>query len=106
MCLKPGSGISLVEKPAGKYYWRVIFLESTFADATLASRTERREAQRRGRTHTLATLPAKRQAAIEQYSQLRPIKRPRVKTAPADIAFVPIGSLDALKRRRIEIQSR
>jgi len=77
--------------------------ESIFADATLASRTERREAQRRGRTHTLAILPAKGQAATEQYSQLRPIKRLRIK---ADIAFVPIGNLDALKRRRIEIQSR
>ena len=80
--------------------------ESTLADATLAARTERREAQRRGRTHTLATLPAKRQEAPERYSELRPLKRLRIKTAPADITFVPFGIPDALKRRRIEIKSR
>ena len=80
--------------------------ESILADATLAARTERREAQRRGRTHALATLPAKRQAAPEQYRELRPLKRLRIKTAPADITFVPFGIPDALKRRRIEIQSR
>jgi len=73
-----------------------------FADAAIASRTERREAQRRGRTHTLATIPAKRQARPEQYSQLRPCKRLRTKTAPADVVFVPYTVPDASKRRRID----
>ena len=75
---------------------------SVFADATLASRKERRAAQRCGRTHTLATLPAKRQARPEHYSQLRPLKRLRTKTSPADVVFVPNGNSDALKRRRVE----
>ena len=76
-------------------------ISTVFADAAIASRTERREAQRRGRTHTLATIPAKRQARPEQYSQLRPCKRLRTKTARADIISVPIGNPDALKRRRV-----
>ena len=79
--------------------------DTVFADAVLATRTERREAQRRGRTHVLATLPAKRQLGLEQYSGLRPLKRLRSKTAPTNIVFVSNVNADALKRRRLEYQS-
>jgi hypothetical protein len=75
--------------------------DTVFTDAVLATRTERREAQRRGRTHVLATLPAKRRVSPEPYSGVRPLKRLRVKTAPTNIVFVANVSADALKRRRL-----
>eukprot|EP00973_Karenia_brevis_P080957 11230694-Karenia_brevis.AAC.1 len=58
------------------------------------SRIERREAQRKGRTHVLAAKRAKRPVGTIgafDCSSLRPLKRLRTKTAPADVTFIFCG---------------
>ena len=83
--------------------------ESILGPAATATRKERREAQRHGRTHVPATVRAKRRQDEAQTTVfanlscgLRPLKRLRTKTAQADIVFA--SSEGVPKRRRLESQ--